>query len=331
MYRYIILAITVFLGLHTLAMAKIENSVVPLAEKYEDPSQLPMQKLTKNQACELTKALRKQDERIRLVSYNILFDLYDAAAEEELRWPARLPRILELLTEMNPDIISVQELYGDQYQSLVGALNNTYAFVGEPSEDTECNAIFFRRNRFQQIDCQSWKMPPRKRSAKSRADKVLTEVKLKDLRTNRVFTVLNTHFSFSDLNQREDEARFIAKRITQINTPILVTGDLNTFPMRLDQQKLPFYDGDYIHRILTKKILKDAREQSLLGHLGPLSSFTNRDGDIKPFTGTGTPGVFLDHIYISQEIQTLLHAIEPAKVNGYYPSDHMPVFIDFRL
>lgn len=108
-------------------------------------------------------------------------------------------------------------------------------------------------------------------------------------------------------------------------------GDLNTFPNRIDLDRLPFLDGDYIHRILTQTILHDARDVSLLGHLGPISTFTNNPPDIQKFQGTGTPGVFLDHIYVSKEITVLIHATQPVTVGGGYPSDHMPVFIDFTL
>lgn len=105
-------------------------------------------------------------------------------------------------------------------------------------------------------------------------------------------------------------------------------GDLNTFPHRLDLDKLPFYDGDYAHRLFTQGGLKDAASLSLLGHLGPYSTFTNHPGSGFPFRGTGTPGVFLDHIYVSKGLTVLIHAVQGGTVNGLFPSDHMPVIID---
>lgn len=113
--------------------------------------------------------------------------------------------------------------------------------------------------------------------------------------------------------------------------PVLLTCDLNTFPNRLDLNRLPYYDGDYIHRLLTKNVFRDSFEVSLLGHLGPISTFTNAPEDGIPFQGFGTPGVFLDRIYVSKEIIVLIHAVQSGTVNGYFPSDHMPVIIDYLI
>ena len=94
---------------------------------------------------------------------------------------------------------------------------------------------------------------------------------------------------------------------------------------------MPFFDGDYIHRILTKGSLRDTRELSLLGHVGPISTFTNDPDDVHPFQGRGTPGVFLDHIYATKDVTILLHAVQPATVQGEFPSDHMPLIVDFII
>jgi endonuclease/exonuclease/phosphatase family metal-dependent hydrolase len=161
----------------------------------------------------------------------------------------------------------------------------------------------------------------------------LTMVELKDRKTNQRFAVFNTHLTFSKIDKRDFQARFIAKKIREIckKIPVVLTGDFNTFPHRLDLEKLPFYDGDFVNYILTRGVLQNARDCSLLGHLGPISTFTNHSEDILPFKGTGTPGVFLDHIYVNRSIRVLIHAVQPSTVNGHFPSDHMPVMIDFII
>ncbi|MCE5293163.1 MAG: hypothetical protein LLF94_00930, partial [Chlamydiales bacterium] len=111
---------------------------------------------------------------------------------------------------------------------------------------------------------------------------------------------------------------------------VVFMGDLNTFPNRPDKT-FPFLDGDTIDNILTKNTLKDSIDTSRVGHVGPIGTFTNQDPSILPFEGTGTPGVFLDHIYVSDRIVVLLHAVQPATVDGHFPSDHQPVLIDCYL
>lgn len=298
----------------------IENSVIPLMEKFEIIENLPSKKFTKRQFKEITNALEKKNEIIRLITYNMLVNVYDYNVEEENRWPNRLPRIIELIHEARPDIISTQELYPIQVEEIVPLLQNQFSFfAGWKNENGESYGIFYRTDRFELLSSQM--------------EYPLSMVKLKDLKTDKTVHVFNTHMPMSDIEKREANAHKIAEMIKPFaqQGAVVFTGDLNTFPGRLDLTTLPFYDGDYIHRILSKGLLKNSHHESLLGHFGPISTFTNQNTDSKPFRGTGMPGIILDHIYISDNITVLTHAVEQATVDGHFPSDHMPVLIDFLI
>lgn len=318
-----IFAIPIFLG-------SVENSIISTIEKFEYVENLSAKKYSNRQYSEITSILNRKDESIRLVTYNVLFNLYDHDLDEENRWPQRLPRIVELIEEMKPDVIGVQELYTGQFNDLMPHIENTFAFFSRACEDGELNGIFYRKDRFDVIDSQVWYMT---NTPDVPSSETLTMLQLKDLKTGRSIAVFNTHLAFSKIEKRDFQARFIAEHIESFaqGMPIILTGDLNTFPHRLDLEKLPFYDGDYIHRILTGGVLKDAKDVSILGHVGPISTFSNSSDDGVPFKGTGTPGVFLDHIFVSDGIQVLIHAVQAGTVNGHFPSDHLPVLIDFVL
>lgn len=309
-----------FLILTAVFADAVENSVIPVVEKFECIENLPSQKFTKQQFSEISNALEKKEEVIRLVTYNMLFNLYDHNLDEENRWPNRLPRIVELIHEMRPDIISTQELYSTQVQEIVNLIGNDFSFFpGQKDEDRESYGIFYRTDRFELLSSQ--------------IDYPLSMVQLKDLKTDKIIHVFNTHMPLSNIEKREANAH----KISQIIEPfakqmaVIFTGDLNTFPERLDLTDLPFYDGDYIHRILSKGSLKNSHHESLLGHFGPISTFTNSSTDVKPFQGTGTPGIILDYIYVSEKVTVLTHAVEQGTVDGHFPSDHMPVLIDFLI
>ncbi len=300
----------------------VENSIIPIMETFECIENLPSKKFTKNHFSEITHALEKKDEKIRLVTYNMLFNLYDHNLDEENRWPNRLPRIVELINEMQPDIISTQELYPTQVQDLVSLVGDDFSFFPGPKDkDGESYGIFYRTDRFELLS--------------SKINYPLTIVQLKDLKTDKIIHIFNTHMPFSDIEKRESHAHKIYQIIEPIakETAVIFTGDLNTFPGRLDLAGLPFYDGDYIHRILSKGSLKNSHERSLLGHFGPISTFTNNNSttSTKPFQGTGTPGIILDYIYVSEKVTVLTHAVELGTVEGHFPSDHMPVLIDFLI
>ena len=305
----------------------VENSIIPMIEKIEVIDNLPANKYSTNQFAEITTTLNRKEERIRLVTYNTLFHLYDHNLDEVNRWPQRLPRIIELIKEMQPDIIGVQELYTSQAKDLLPLIEEQYAFYSRDGENEELNGIFYRKERFEVVGQQVLFMTAPNTSGSA----TLTMLQLKDLKTGKSFAVFNTHLAFSQIDKRDFQVRFIAEHLQPFTEqmPVILTGDLNTFPNRLDLEKLPFYDGDYIHRILTKGALKDAKDVSILGHVGPISTFSNDPSSIAPFSGTGTPGIFLDHIYISKGIEVLIHAVQPGTVDGHYPSDHLPVLIDF--
>ncbi len=317
-------AIAFLLCFVTSLTAEVDNSIIPTIETYERIESLNPKKYSKAQFNEISSALSRYNERIRAVSYNILFDLYDHNLAEEYRWPQRLPRLVEILEDMQPDLIGVQELYHRQLQGVMPLLEPTYAFYCKPETDGELNGIFYRKERFEVVDSQVFEMTP---------GSTLTMLKLKDLKNGLCIAVFNTHLAFRNIEKREQQARYIATHIRSHSDglPIILMGDLNTFPHRLQLDKLPFYDGDYIHRILAKAGIQDAVGVSIVGHLGPLSTSTfSEDGD-RPFEGTGSPGILMDHIYVSDGIEVLMHAIQPATVNGLFPSDHLPVIADIVI
>lgn len=323
------LALTTLFSQPQCAEPGLENSVIPFVEKLEifDDTQTH-KRYAPEQLKEIQDLVVLRGEKVRLVSYNMLFNLFDQNLEECNRWPERLPRILYLLSEMDPDVICVQELYADQLADLQVALP-TYTFYGKQGGDGEHNGMFYKRNRFQLTDSKVTAMTPDSKTVPNA--ETLTMIKLKDLSNGKSFTVFNTHLAFSKAAKRVFQAQFIEKTIGSFakKQPVILAGDFNVFPNRPDIGTLPFLDGDFIHRILSSanSFVRDAREYAALGHVGPIATFTSEDST--PFQRVGTPGVILDRIYVSSSVKVLVHAIQPAKVDGHFPSDHLPVFIDF--
>lgn len=313
----------------TVSGIEVENSIIPVIDRFENVDNLQKPKYSQSQYTEIVEALAHLDESVRVVTYNMLCDILDQGIEESNRWPSRLPRIVAMLNEMQPDVIGAQELYTNQLGELQAHIGEEFAFYGQPSRK-ENNGIFYRRDRFELIDGQVWMIPE---AANLTNPMQLTMVQLKDRKSGRQFAVFNTHLTFPNPDKREAQALSIAKYAKEYveKMPVLVMGDLNTFPNRPELGTSPYLDGDYALRIIAQSALYEAREVSLLGHVGPISTFTNRTGSILPFKGEGIPGVCLDHIYVSSDITVLIHAVQAGKVGGHFPSDHMPVLIDFVI
>lgn len=315
-----------FFLLVTLSLYSVENSIIPLMDKYEMIENLPAAKYPAAQFNEIARVLNNKDHKIRFMTYNILRNDHDDKREEENRWGQRLSRVIKLIQDAQPDVMGLQEVYSGQLTSLLPYIGKTYDFyTGLTNNDSEINVILFRKDRFKVIAGKGWHMNRQTRSGS------LTMMQLCDNQTGNLITFFDAHLAFSNVEERATQASFIAQVIEEYaqKSTVIFAGDLNMFPQRLDK-KFPFLDGEYIHRILTKGSFRDARDVSILGHLGPISTFTNQDNDDPTaFKGVGTPGVMLDHIYVSKDVAVIVHAVQPGTVDGHFPSDHMPVLIDF--
>lgn len=288
----------------------VENSVIPLVEQLE-----------------------QIENRIRIATYNVLFNITDRDLDVVYQWPRRLPRVCALIQEMQPDILGVQELYPDQQKDLIPYLEDSFGCFA-PNCKGERNAICYNKNRFELLDSSVWEMPNNHSSI--HIAETLTMVHLFDRITKKEIAVFNTHLAhaaYCSPKEREDQVRFIIGTMALFveKIPTVLLGDLNTFMNRKNLKILPFYDGEYICNIFSENHLVDSLNIALLGHVGPLSSFSNAPDGIHPFMGLGTPGEFLDHILVNPFIRVLIHASEPGMVDGYFPSDHFPVLIDCIL
>jgi endonuclease/exonuclease/phosphatase family metal-dependent hydrolase len=327
---------------------EITHSIIPTFEKIEDE---PLTKFSEYYIKTTTAALANQSEKIRVVTYNILFDVFDDQLKDKnYAWSQRSVRVIAAINNMSPHILCVQEAYPIQVQDLCQELNQRYAcFIGEHACG-ELNAIFYDKGRFEIIEgnfTQSIPMPlnskddeivskiPGFLNAELEPGKQMTMIQLRDLSTGKPFVVMNTHLTYHRVNSREDQALFIIDLVKEAHgqhLPVILTGDLNTFPNRPDKPEFHFYDGDYICSIFNRN-LKDTADHAVLGHIGPLCTsvrdFLSRQN--KPLDHSENPGVLPDHIFVSPKILVILQGVEPCMVDSYYPSDHLPVVSDLIL
>lgn len=256
---------------------------------------------------------------LSVTTYNILFDTRDDELPEIHRWPNRKGRLIQAIRALDSDIVCVQEMTPNQRRALVMEIGHIYTCFG--TNHRMINGILFKKNRFTPID--SAVIPTGKYNH-------ISYLKLRDLKEGKNLIILNTHLNFSSEQLRAAQAAIIhalaaALLLGDPSTQLIVTGDMNTFPNR-PELSLPFYDGDKILETIQGNLLRDSREISQSPPLGPASSFTNKGpGDTRPFEGTGVEGVILDHIFVSPGVEVTSSKVSPMKIDGEFPSDHMPL------
>ncbi len=333
----------------TTCAAQVTHSILPTIEKAERLD-LKRSMLTQRHWKRLQKAKDKIDQKLRVMSYNMLFTVYENKLPKEHHWVKRKDRVAELVHHVAADLICPQELLQKQVEDLMERVGSDYHFIGYRSTDGiayrdrakanprkkswELNGFFFRKDRLELLEERVWwlsKTPDYPSFAPgSKAPRTLTMGKFLDKVTGDSFYAFNTHLTFGKIENREFEAELIKGIIGDYDDlPCLFAGDLNAFPLRPDMNSLPFWDGDSLLELLTENNLNRSDLYPLLGHIGPLSTYTNaKQGDVRPFQGIGVPGVILDHVLINSKFQALIHGVEAARVGGHFPSDHMPVIVD---
>ena len=131
----------------TWSYADITHSVIPSLEQIESSR---LEKFSDHYIQEVNQVLTHQAEKIRVVTYNILFDVFDNKLKDKsLAWAERRVWVVKSIENMKPDILCVHESYPSQIADLTQSLGNRYAcFVGTNTSG-ELNAIFYNKNRFE--------------------------------------------------------------------------------------------------------------------------------------------------------------------------------------
>lgn len=318
------------------ASFQITNSITHLFNSLDKLSNVKKEKYGPELMSLIENALNNVEQKIRVCTYNaFLYDGDDSNFTPEHQTELRIPRVIQAIQEMNPDILAVQGCFEKQLAPVILALSNEYSFYGDKlhSGNAEINGFFYKRDRFVAI---------KKETARTMHDEELatecevfyhtySKIQFKDLKTSKIFDVFNTHLSFSKPDLRQRQATQVSALLSK-DVPTIFCGSFNTFPNN-PQHPYPLYDGDHILSIFKKAHVDNASEMALLGNIGSLGTFTNdHNAPIPaPFEGAGSPGVNLDHIFLNSHFTVLKRAVNPIKVDGFYPSEHQPVLVDLLI
>lgn len=260
--------------------------------------------------------------RIKILSYNVLLSHLDKTHPLEHSWDKRKERILVLIMEHDPDVLLIQEASDLQVSWLKNRLESTHIVYENEKPLFENLPIFLKKGRFEVLE--------EKRHVVHASERVVL-LELVDLFSAQKWAIVNTHPNFANMKERH---QVVDKALDWIGSKglmdyTLIGGDMNAFDPFIENTQLPFFDGSCLNQRFLKKGMFPLKDRVLLGYFGPLSSFTNRSmTDLTPFSGEGTPGILLDRFYSGKKILPLYFAVERGKVDGEYPSDHLPIFTE---
>lgn len=185
----------------------------------------------------LTLMACKPNEEKANVKWSTFNIRLDAAYDSLNSWQYRKERVGEFIKQSRLDVVGMQEVLNNQLEDLKAMLPE-YNAVGVGREDGqkrgECCAIFFRTDRFDLLDSNTFWLSEYPDSIGLKGwdaeyPRVATWAKLKEKATGKIIMAVNTHFDHIGVEARKQSALLIISKIKEIvgDRPAVVTGDFN--------------------------------------------------------------------------------------------------------
>ncbi len=275
-----------------------------------------------------TSMKKEAGQTLKLMTYNLKY----ASPGFVPSWEVRREMQVALIRKYAPDIIGTQEGLKEQIDYLADQLPE-YVVIGEGrkgGDDDEHMAIFFKREKFRLRETQSFQLSetpeiigsgpevnPRmvtwaRMALINRAKEGEKSAYPQDYRghwdNNLEFYIFNTHY-FNGPNaglSRLNASKLILKRINALSRfgewsperPLFLMGDFNCRP------------GSAPYKVLVGG--KDSEDPDLLKN---------------SFEDAGK----IDWILYKGAVKVLKYEVVDFNVNGAYPSDHKPIYVEFEV
>jgi len=265
---------------------------------------------------------------LKMMTYNLKF----ASPSFNPSWELRREWQVAMIKKYDPDIIGTQEGLKEQIDYLADHLPE-YVVIGEGrkgGDDDEHMAIFFRRDKFRLREMKSFQLSETPEIIGSGPDvnpRTVTWARFaiinrptggekspypQDYRghweNTQEFYVFNTHYFNGRVDSlaRLNASKLILQRVNDLNRfgswtaerPVFLIGDFNCRP------------GSAPYKVLVGD--KSSNNPDLLKN-----SFEDRSK--------------IDWILYKGAVKVLKYEVVDYNVNGVYPSDHKPVFVEFEV
>lgn len=241
-------------------------------------------------------------------------------------WGNRKQMVVDVMASNAADVFGLQEALDYQVENIQKGLPQYGSYAagrGDGKSKGESCAIFYRKDRFERLDCGTFwfSESPDKPGSKywdSIFPRICSWVHLKDRVSGKAFYLYNVHLDLTH-GARKKSVELLARKISERKTddPFIITGDFN---MEMDNSAMRYLcniDGENPHPCLVEA-------------WSSVNDATSGIGTTHSFTGYRN-GPKIDHIPISANIKVLGAKIERYAMDGRYPSDHFPVVAILQL
>ena len=272
---------------------------------------------------------------MRLMTYNILNNNPKFSPSSPKHWGNRKNKVLQVIQEQQPDILCIQEGKPNQI-ALIKTILPEHQYYGKPSHHQgkgEHVGIFFNRNHFElQQEQTFWLSKTPEQCSKdwnSAHPRICSFVRLQHKTTQQSYFIFNTHLDHKSSQARLEGIKVILNRIETIQqqfpqVAIFLTGDFNA-----NLKKAP-YKAVVEGHLLVDSFYQNKTKSSLSYTFTGIYKKWCREKLLLHFFYPNFMHQRLDYIFVSNNVHVLQYQIINTAFNGCYPSDHLPVCIDFR-
>ncbi len=259
-------------------------------------------------------------QSIKAMTYNIR---YDNPGDGVHNWDHRRDHVVDLVRFYEPDVLGIQEGLHHQVMDLEKKLDQMkHVGVGrdDGKEAGEYAAILYNAKRFELLEDSTFWLSPNPGEPSvgwdASMERICTYALLQERQptngTQRRFWVFNAHLDHRGPESRLEALKLIWKMIQQrnqtLNLPVMLMGDFNAEP-----QEAPI--------AFISQQLQDSRTVSLQNPYGP-------EGTWSTFKRGETPTRRIDYILVNRKFSVRKYAAIRDTYGDYYPSDHLPVFVE---
>jgi endonuclease/exonuclease/phosphatase family metal-dependent hydrolase len=255
-------------------------------------------------------------QTVKVMTYNIR---YDAPSDGVNQWPKRTHKVYDLIKKYDPDLIGLQEVLHHQLTDLLQNLP-AYEYIGVGRDDGktkgEYSAILYKKDRFKANKKNTFWLSetpdvPGSKSWDAAITRVASWGTFKDLKSNKEFLMINTHFDHIGVEARKNSAALLKQKASEIakDFPLIITGDFNCTRD----------DGPY-------KTIMDPKTMQLID-----PAPKNPPGTFCSFKVNSIECKAIDYIFHTPEWKSNAYQVIDDNDGEYYPSDHLPVVVELSI
>ena len=249
----------------------------------------------------------------RVLTFNLL-----CAGKGERAWEKRVPKVVKIIREADPDSFGVQEAHWEWMQALTENLPE-YDYVGvgreDGDKDGEFSAVFYKKDKFTASESGNfWISETPEKPSKgwdSACTRIATFVKLTDKTDGSSYVHFNTHLDHVGRIAQINGAKMIQEKAASFGgVPVVCTGDFNVYQ-----------DSDCYNTMVSGN-MKDARK------LAPDSDECFTYHGFRPEEIQAR----IDFIFVDEAtVRPLRFKVINKLVDGDFYSDHNAVYADIEL